>query len=704
MRFRSFLYIVVLGSMAMPARSGADDIHLDEVIRGVAIPPMRIDEYRIARDTKAPSIPVIEGCKPFSALDFDGDGIANEAEHLHTTHGPHIADRPEITLSLASDITPRINWSYTGTETRNSTATTVLSSEWERLQNTSSNLSITNHYREESISKGGYGFSAQLGALLQGDFGKALGDSSFTFSGSDEQKETYEVIQTRAANLQVKTHLLNTFKNTLTDSRMEIIEWGEKDGQVTATLRLTNSSPFRNILVEEAKFLLSAYHPKTGYKQPLADFTRSWRSRPEGGITLGPNQSALARLEVTEINTDQLLGILLDGQTFAVELLETPIIYEWTSNGQRGDLLSTHYNNVAGATAEMTVVFGGSLGATRFRPAVYAPEAKLTNCMTVAHALVERFGEQNVEFGKSPSGERVVTRIENIRNMYADEDFDKLSPSKQAAYGKWVIGFQPGLVSYPQVIDIDYELKATDRIYLYYLRGEDFLTADEPYVDTFDDSVGVIPLNGSCPGAHPDLLPLGSQRVTFWMDNEDSNNNTRHWGWTGSIHADADGNGNTRLIFCRVDGDKFRQVLSSTSYRYSYAVLKLDDNCPLGSVEFARYHDTEDSSNQNSASGPFAPNKVTRQGIELRYCLFKGTPSSADRHMETFPDLGVQYGVFAPDDAVGGLRNGVIHIDDEDDDNMNWFWAPGAIESDARRMVEPYENDRNTRFHLMQVK
>ena len=107
---------------------------------------------------------------------------------------------------------------------------------------------------------------------------------------------------------------------------------------------------------------------------------------------------------------------------------------------------------------------------------------------------------------------------------------------------------------------------------------------------TYD--VGVIS-GGSCPNP-----------VTIYMDDEDSSNNSSQSGWVGAT------NSQTRFQFCRVDGSAFKRVASaycSSHWSDSFAVLKLGATCPNGSVEFSRYFDNEDSSNNNSNSGNISP-------------------------------------------------------------------------------------------------
>jgi hypothetical protein len=170
-------------------------------------------------------------------------------------------------------------------------------------------------------------------------------------------------------------------------------------------------------------------------------------------------------------------------------------------------------------------------------------------------------------------------------------------------------------------------------------------------------AVGVIPQSAAMP------CPDGRPAATIFMDDElDSgfggvylNGNTRT-GWTGSIVQDRD----TRFTFCRVDGRQLKPLSSSPDPRFEYAVLKLDAQCPPGSVEFSRYFDNADdvvfsdkqgdwtnvgyAENGNYASGDMGPN-VSSGNTRLCFCLFRSGPIT----MTAFPDFGsMSYGVFAP--------------------------------------------------------
>ncbi|RKH95804.1 hypothetical protein [Corallococcus sp. AB038B] len=181
--------------------------------------------------------------------------------------------------------------------------------------------------------------------------------------------------------------------------------------------------------------------------------------------------------------------------------------------------------------------------------------------------------------------------------------------------------------------------------------------------------IGVIPKNGfSC--------PTNSLFTTIYMDDEDSSNANYTWGWIGATEQNRYG---TKFGFCRVNGTQFRPLSHNANlnvFQETYAVLKLGDYCPMGSKEFIRHFDNEDRNNANSYTGFPWPN-VINSNTTLRFCMFE---PSYGYSMPSFPNLGVEYGVFAPSHYASPhwLAAGFIHTDDEDRNNANWFSYDGA--------------------------
>ncbi|MCP4353045.1 MAG: hypothetical protein GY795_46940, partial [Desulfobacterales bacterium] len=188
-------------------------------------------------------------------------------------------------------------------------------------------------------------------------------------------------------------------------------------------------------------------------------------------------------------------------------------------------------------------------------------------------------------------------------------------------------------------------------------------------VASSENDVGIIPGNSGC--------PCNTERIVIYMDDEDddkvNDNSNENTGWIGAIEQDHD----TKFVFCRVDGNKFGNM---SWEGFPYAVLKLGRTCPEGSLEFSRYFDNEND-NENYTEGDIYPNTSGDSYTDLSFCFF---PVSIESNMGSFPyfrrisgtDHTIEYGVFAPSfaqDLSPSIEIGMLKIDDEDDDNNDFF-------------------------------
>jgi hypothetical protein len=196
--------------------------------------------------------------------------------------------------------------------------------------------------------------------------------------------------------------------------------------------------------------------------------------------------------------------------------------------------------------------------------------------------------------------------------------------------------------------------------------------------------VGVIP-GSTCPS--------GSERITIRMDDEDNQNANSSSGWIGAIVS----NNNTTFVFCRVDGAQFLPMEAP------YAVLQLAAQCPPYSFPFTRYFDNEDSQNINTSTGNIWPNWTSwaNSDTQLNFCLFGAFSWGG----WGFPDLGMEYGVFASNLPNSGLANGHLYTDDEDQSNQNAFDTDYYnLGTSASQIIWGDNGDRNTHFALVKVK
>ncbi|HEV2741192.1 MAG TPA: hypothetical protein VGU66_21715 [Candidatus Elarobacter sp.] len=233
--------------------------------------------------------------------------------------------------------------------------------------------------------------------------------------------------------------------------------------------------------------------------------------------------------------------------------------------------------------------------------------------------------------------------------------------------------------------------------------------------------VGIIP-------EAPNRCPSGSDYLTIYMDDEDSNNQSSLSGWVGAFNQHRGSYvAGTELGFCRVDGTKLYNLGHKNLINwgtgnnpnnalvgaYSYSVLKLGTECPNSSKEFMLTIDNEDTNNQNAHTGDISPNVSTRnqKGKTFLYlCMF--TPSSGPS-MSSFPDFGgVAYGVFAgrtlppslPGHTNYWLERGTVISDDEDHNNQNNLNPPGgASTDDLFDFAAGIDNVTNTHFYLAKV-
>jgi hypothetical protein len=137
--------------------------------------------------------------------------------------------------------------------------------------------------------------------------------------------------------------------------------------------------------------------------------------------------------------------------------------------------------------------------------------------------------------------------------------------------------------------------------------------------------IGWIDRGGSCPGG----------RGTIFMDDENTVNATSAHVKTGfftSFPSNSNYTGTTgvwktstgtQINFCR------QTIAALPTLRDDYAVLKLSNDCPLNSFQFARTSDDENTGNTNTNSGSIAPSTQTKTGAmtgstTLQFCFVPG--------------------------------------------------------------------------------
>ena len=125
--------------------------------------------------------------------------------------------------------------------------------------------------------------------------------------------------------------------------------------------------------------------------------------------------------------------------------------------------------------------------------------------------------------------------------------------------------------------------------------------------------------------------------------------------------------------FCIYEYDELPKV------SYDYVVLRMDEQCPVGSYSFRRHHDTEDSYGSNFSFGPLWPSSVG-SNVDLEFCFVPRDPKST--RMYPFDELSSNTSIFA-NVSRANLALSSVHVDDEDSDNENSWYYYGLSKNKA---------------------
>jgi len=193
----------------------------------------------------------------------------------------------------------------------------------------------------------------------------------------------------------------------------------------------------------------------------------------------------------------------------------------------------------------------------------------------------------------------------------------------------------------------------------------------------FAVDVGILPGAQGC--------PPGSERIEIYMDDQDdkknifgkvtSPNTSSQSGWVGLTGSYK----NTTWVFCRI---KNAENLFKSWYvpsaptsvteliQNQYAVLQLDSSCPNGSLSFYHAFNDENSGNKTRVlMGNIYPNSASGDTV-LNFCLFHPSSYFDPLSMSRFPELGIEYGVFAHSTFKGALATGYVYSDGEDNSSL----------------------------------
>jgi hypothetical protein len=208
-------------------------------------------------------------------------------------------------------------------------------------------------------------------------------------------------------------------------------------------------------------------------------------------------------------------------------------------------------------------------------------------------------------------------------------------------------------------------------------------------------SVAVLKGNQGC--------PTGSTEKYIYIDNEDTSNANTDSGWLGATVSTE----NTHFRFCSVNANFFATT-------EPYALLSLDGNCPFGSTRFRRIIDANnnffasDSTSSSDIPGVlFHDANSPDYNVHMTFCAFPGTGGVTTPN--PFPDLGVEYGVFAPSNFSYGKQTGSLYMDDDDvgingtNDNR-WCNAWDSCTSENQNYYNIMSGGLNTSMNLALVR
>lgn len=153
------------------------------------------------------------------------------------------------------------------------------------------------------------------------------------------------------------------------------------------------------------------------------------------------------------------------------------------------------------------------------------------------------------------------------------------------------------------------------------------------------------------------------------------------------------GRGIVEFMYCVLEYDGTNNQLPRVPF--DYVVLRLDDACPAGMQQFARYHDTEDDTHNNYYSGNISPN-VVNYGVRKEFCFVPADNSSS----LPYP-VSSEYVVFANVSNANILHSRLMVDDENSSNNNHWYWY-GASSSIRERIANIVNGTNDTYYHMVQ--
>jgi hypothetical protein len=177
-----------------------------------------------------------------------------------------------------------------------------------------------------------------------------------------------------------------------------------------------------------------------------------------------------------------------------------------------------------------------------------------------------------------------------------------------------------------------------------------------------------------------------NEEFSFRLDLEDDENGSKIVSGDPNPPGIEVGKGGISFTYCVLNLEDFNNQIPRVPY--DYIVLRMDQDCPLGTFAFNRHHDTEDSNNHNTSEGSLGPNIVTKNAT-LEYCF---VPADENSSLE-YP-FNEHYGVFANYSSLN-IVHSKIKLDDEDSNNANswnWYDTPSDIQERIKIIMNGSSN------------
>jgi len=396
--------------------------------------------------------------------DYDGDSFVGSADAFPLHFGEYVADRPKVVAKFTSFIEPGIDVLYSG-----STTTTFESTRFYETDLVDKTEVVeTKEIAKKFNTSFGFKWTIARGALpvISLDLGA---------SGSVEQTHDFKWTRTKTNSVEQK------FTDIRKKSQENTLSFGPAAGKLSGQVTIYNLSDYAiTIDVTNLRIAAVAYSPFTGDKYALGDVAIP------GTFTLGFGQGINAAsnfVGLTGLNTLEMMNRLAEGWVWDMEIGS----YTATDH-DTGTNLSTIIGRVNQRNARTSIHYGfGSTTPRQYgQVAVFQPNSA---CLTGQALLTQFVGAANVEFDRLADGSLVVKRIFDRTNQFADRDFDTLTPSEQAQYGRWIVGFD----YYTQLLttfDLENTLLAPeDKVYFYFVTAQDFV--QPPPSPDVTDSIGL---------------------------------------------------------------------------------------------------------------------------------------------------------------------------------------------------------------------